>query len=313
MEPYLRPELLSVIAQTPPQTPWDLPALRGAGDELFGGLRPALGDTKLQVTTIADAAGGSIELRCLSPKNGIVQAVMVAIHGGGYVAGRAEFDDARNAELATALQTRIYSPEYRLAPEHPFPAGIADCLAAITYAAEQAGDAGAPLYVFGDSAGAGLAYLATLKYCATALPVEPGNREHPKPVAGLILFEPCLDPRSETDSMRTHGDGPVWTRRANQVAWQLATPDPKIRGDVITALNPAAIPDSFPRTLVVANPADPLRDEGVNLARNLIDGGVETELHIYPGTFHGALSIPHTPVWGEIKELLRRFCTQKTA
>ena len=83
--------------------------------------------------------------------------ILVSIHGGGYVAGRAAFDDAKNDELATRFGAIVLSPEYRLAPEFPFPIPVDDCISALAEALERFGYE-RPIFVLGDSAGAGLAY-----------------------------------------------------------------------------------------------------------------------------------------------------------
>ena len=118
---YLRPELAPIIAETPEQTTWDLPAMRAGGDALLA--NPHEANNRVEVTSrgrtfIPD------DLRDDAP-------ILVSIHGGGYVAGRAAFDDAKNDELATHFGAIVVSPEYRLAPEFPFPIPIDDCISAL--------------------------------------------------------------------------------------------------------------------------------------------------------------------------------------
>ena len=143
---FLRPELLPVIEATPEQTTWDLPAMRARVGALLDNPHEAI--NRLEVT----ARGRTFipnDLRDNAP-------ILVSIHGGGYVAGRAAFDDAKNDELATRFGAIVLSPEYRLAPEFPFPIPVDDCISALAEALDRFGYE-RPIFVLGDSAGAGLA------------------------------------------------------------------------------------------------------------------------------------------------------------
>ena len=224
--------------------------------------------------------------------------ILLTFHGGGYVAGRARFDDVHNIELAEYLGAIVLSADYRLAPEFPVDRSVADCRAALLYALERGRELGLEVYVFGDSAGAGLAY-----YSVAELMTESAEC----PVAGMILFEPCLDPRCESESMQTHAAGPVWTAQANREAWALAAPSPALRAKLTEILDSPAVAEKMPRSLIVVNPIDPLRDEGLRLALRLADCGVPVEAHMYAGTFHGSLRVPGSQTWAELRELLRRF------
>lgn len=300
--PYLDPELVPAIAGIPEQTTWDVGALRGAGEALlsvepeFPGFEirddaaPGISDSepaaRFRVVTPmgeADAAGAETSDDAGMP--------VIAIPGGGFVAGAAKFDDQRNVELSELFGgATAYSPDYRLAPEHPYPAGMRDCLA--LYRHLTAGPVEREVVLLGDSAGSGLAV-----QMLTAL-VEQG--EQPA-VRQLVLLEPCIDPWQTSRSFETNSAGPVWTRQAGEVAWQ-----GYLRDAILPQLS-QEIASQFPPTLVVVNPADPLRDEGINLARRLADSGVYTELHMLAGTYHGSLSIPETTVWSRVKETITDF------
>lgn len=262
----------------------------------------------LDVREIPGGDGQPMELRCFTPKTTAqpaaaggqagCSAILLTLHGGGYVAGRARFDDVHNAELAEYLGAVVLSADYRLAPEFPVGRAVADCRAALLYALERGRELGLEVYVFGDSAGAGLAY-----YAVTEL-----LEQHDQcPVAGMILFEPCLDPRCDSDSMQTHAAGPVWTAEANREAWALAAPSPALRAKLTEILDSPAVAGKMPRSLIVVNPIDPLRDEGLRLALRLADCGVPVEAHMYAGTFHGSLRVQGSKTWVELRELLGRF------
>ena len=316
---FLRPELLPVIEATPEQTTWDLPAMRARGDALLDNPHEAI--NRLEVTSrgrtfIPD------DLRDNAP-------ILVSIHGGGYVAGRAAFDDVKNDELATHFGAIVVSPEYRLAPEFPFPIPVDDCISALAEALERFGYE-RPIFVLGDSAGAGLAYSMVSRLYGLAVQV-PQDKETTAQyerissmIRGIVLLEPCIDPSLSTHSSLLFADGPIWTRRAAAGAWchffgeKLAKDESGKKLEIPEALAELAFPKprehmreiGFPPALVVVNPVDPLRDEGIALATGLVDSGCIAELHMFAGTFHGSLSVPDSVAWGEICSLISRFMTE---
>lgn len=262
----------------------------------------------LEVREIPGGDGQPMELRCFTPQPAAQSSaakgraggapILLTLHGGGYVAGRARFDDVHNVELAEYLGAIVLSADYRLAPEFPADRAVADCRAALLYAIDWGRELGLEVYVFGDSAGAGLAYYSLADVI----------EQHDQcPVAGMILFEPCLDPRCESDSMQTHAAGPVWTAEANREAWDLAAPSLALRAKLTEILDSPAVAGKMPRSLIVVNPIDPLRDEGLRLALHLADCGVSVEAHMYAGTFHGSLRVSGSQTWAELRELLGRF------
>ena len=318
---FLRPELLPVIEATPEQTTWDLPAMRAGGDALLENPYGAI--NRLEVT----ARGRTFipnDLRDNAP-------ILVSIHGGGYVAGRAAFDDAKNDELATRFGAIVLSPEYRLAPEFPFPIPVDDCISALAEALERFGYE-RPVFVLGDSAGAGLAYSLVSRLFGLVAHV-PQDEETvaqyeriSSRIKGLVLLEPCIDPSLSTHSSSLFVDGPIWTRRAAAGAWQhffglaMATEEEGKKSAIPDALVESAFPKprehmreiGFPPALVVVNPVDPLRDEGIALATDLVDSGCIAELHMFAGTFHGSLSVPDSVAWDEIRSLISRFMTENS-
>ena len=316
---YLRPELAPIIAETPEQTTWDLPAMRAGGDALLA--NPHEADSRVEVS----ARG-----RTFIPADLAEDApLIISIHGGGYVAGRAAFDDAKNDELATRFGAIIVSPEYRLAPEFPFPIPVDDCISALAEAVERFGYE-RPIFVLGDSAGAGLAYsmVSRLYGLAAHVPQDEETAAQYERISsmikGLVLLEPCIDPSLSTHSSSLFADGPIWTRRAAAGAWRhffglaLATEEEGKKSAIPEALVESAFPKprehlravGFPPALVVVNPVDPLRDEGIALATGLVDSGCIAELHMFAGTFHGSLSVPDSVTWDEIRSLISRFMTE---
>ncbi len=214
---------------------------------------------------------------------------LLDIHGGGFVVGDIEMEHGFAAGAARELGAVTAVVDYRLAPEHPFPAGLEDCYSALVWLHDNADRLGvdpARIAVGGQSAGGGLS-------AATALLAR--DRNGP-PLCFQFLGIPELDHRLETTSMRTFVDTPMW-HRANAVqswAWYL--------GDTSSEVSPYASPSiaedlsGLPPAYVTTMEFDPLRDEGILYALRLMEAGVSVELHSFPGTFHGSAAVPTAAV-----------------
>ena len=298
--PYIAPEIASLVEGIPPQTTWQVQALRERGDKLLGAQAPLEADHLVEVTQLPVKAGAqssaAIELRILSRKGRKPRCVVVSLHGGGYVCGRARFDDARNLELADLLDAVVLSPNYTLAPEAKYPHAAAQCEAVL----ERAATYGVPVFIYGDSAGAGLGYQTLARLI---------QNQKPLGVSGFIALEPCLDPRLKTASYNQYSRGPVWTKTAATHAWHHYAPGTPSFTPYPCA---RALAKKMPPVIVFINPADPLRDEGQAWAFELVDGGAQVELHMPPGTVHGLLSAPNTKTWLQVQTLIKNFVTQLT-
>lgn len=297
---YIAPEIAALVAGIPPQTTWQVQALRERGDKLLGAQAPLEAGHLVEVTQLPVKAGAqssaAIELRILSRKGRSPRCVVVSLHGGGYVCGRARFDDARNLELADLLDAVVLSPNYTLAPEAKYPHAAAQCEAVL----ERAATYGVPVFIYGDSAGAGLGYQTLARLI---------QAQKPLGVSGFIALEPCLDPRLKTVSYNQYSRGPVWTKTAATHAWHHYAPGTPSFTPYPCA---RALAKKMPPVIVFINPADPLRDEGQAWAFELVDGGAQVELHMPPGTVHGLLSAPNTKTWLQVQALIKNFVTQLT-
>ena len=298
--PYIAPEIASLVEGIPPQTTWQVQALRERGDKLLGAQAPLEAGHLVEVTQLPVKAGvqssAAIELRILSRKGRKPRCVVVSLHGGGYVCGRARFDDARNLELADLLDAVVLSPNYTLAPEAKYPHAATQCEAVL----ERAATYGVPVFIYGDSAGAGLGYQTLARLI---------QAQKPLGVSGFIALEPCLDPRLKTASYNQYSRGPVWTKTAATHAWHHYAPGKPSFTPYPCA---RALAKKMPPVIVFINPADPLRDEGQAWAFELVDGGAQVELHMPPGTVHGLLSAPNTKTWLQVQALIKNFVTQLT-
>ncbi|MGP4113469.1 alpha/beta hydrolase [Streptomyces sp. 4N509B] len=237
-----------------------------------------------------------VRLRIYRPRGvpGPLPAVY-GIHGGGFVLGSPDVDHATNLRFCRELPAVVVSVDYRLAPEHPFPAPLLDCYAGLCWLAEHAEELGVlpeRIALWGDSAGAGLA--AGVALLARDLGGPPIHHQH--------LHSPALDDRLTTHSARVFTDTPVWNRRNARLSWD-AYLGPGVPGgeDVSPYAAPARAAEEgslagLPPAFVAVMEFDPLRDEGLAYARALGAAGVPTELRFYPGTFHGSWGIEHAAI-----------------
>jgi acetyl esterase/lipase len=212
------------------------------------------------------------------------------IHGGGFVLGDIAMMDAWCQRVAAEIDAVVVSVEYRLAPEHPFPAGVEDCYAALVWTATEAKRLGIDperIAVAGQSAGGGLA-------AATALLAR--DRGGPR-LCFQLLEIPELDDRLDTPSMLAFSDTPMWNRPNAVWSWRhYLGPDHK--GEVSPYAAPARAENlaGLPPAYISTMEFDPLRDEGILYGLRLLQAGVSVELHSYPGTFHGSALLPSAEV-----------------
>ncbi|MEU6923278.1 alpha/beta hydrolase [Streptomyces sp. NPDC046631] len=221
------------------------------------------------------------------------------VHGGGFILEEGDGDRALAARWAAELGAVVVSVRYRLAPEHPYPAATNDCYAALEWLAANAAGLGvdrARIAVAGMSAGGGL---------TAALTLLARDRGGPVPCFQLLDI-PELDDRLETSSMREFTDTPVWNRPNAVRSWRAylgADRDPAAPVPAYAAPARAENLAGLPPAYVAVSDLDPLRDEGLDYALRLVRAGVPTELHLFPGTFHGAAGfVPDTAVTRRMSE-----------
>jgi acetyl esterase/lipase len=203
---------------------------------------------------------------------------LLDVHGGGFCTGTPEIDAFVNVRIAREVGAVVVAVGYRLAPEHPFPAAVEDTYLALEWLfahADALGIDAARIGLLGDSAGGGIAASAALFA---------RDRGGPK-LCFQALTQPVLDDRLQTQSMREGGDALMFPLASAVACWRHY-----LGGKPADAYSaPARMADlsGLPPTYVSVNEFDPLRDEGVNYALGLLAAGVSTELHVWPGAFHG--------------------------
>jgi acetyl esterase len=284
-------------AGVPPAHTLPLPQFRQMARAMVA-MRPA----PLPVGRVEDrllpGPGGRLAVRLYWPDAPAPHRMLVYAHGGGFVRGDLDTHDPVCRVLCATAQCLVVSVDYRLAPEHPFPAALEDCLFATrwtqTHAAVLRGDA-RRLFVAGDSAGGNLAAMVCLR----------AREARNLPIQGQMLFYPVTahyDP--PTPSYLEFAEGHFLTRDA-------------MRWFIDLYLGPATSPvDAFPLAaatlrnlppaLVITAECDPLRDEGRAYSDRLRAAGVVSEYRCIDGMLHGFMS--HSDLHPQARDAMREAC-----
>jgi acetyl esterase len=231
-------------------------------------------------------------VRVYRPKNATGPlGCLVDIHGGAFMMGSMPMDHPANVRYASELGIVVVSVEYRLAPEHPFPAGVEDCYAALVWTHAHAAELGVDtsrIAVGGGSAGGALAAAVSLM-----------ARDRGGPAICFQLLQiPVMDDALTTWSSRTFVDSPVFNRPAAERMWDAYLGVGYANRETSPYAAPARAADltGLPPAYVQVAELDPLRDEGIAYAQRLMQAGVSVELHSFPGTFHGSGIAAHATV-----------------
>jgi acetyl esterase/lipase len=278
---HLDAELAAALPTLPDLHIHDLPVARARMRELAAGAeRLPRVDVIVADHEVPGLDGNLVPVRvCTPPKVSGPHAALLLLHGGGFVMGDLETATAQAMELCSKVDAVVVAVDYRLAPEHPYPAALHDCEAVLRWIASEDNGLGvdaARIGVYGMSAGGGLAAALTL------LIRDRGGA----PPCFQLLDAPEVDDRLDTTSMRTFGDTPLWNHTDAVLSWQHYLKD--VVGAVPVYAAPARAEDfsGLPPAYVSVYENDPLRDEGLAYASSLLNAGVSVELHLFPGTFH---------------------------
>ena len=250
----------------------DLASIResaGAGEPVF----------EVTDTTLPGPAG-DLPVRLYRPSDDRSLPVLAYFFGGGWTLGSIDTADAICRSLANMAGCLVVTVGYRLAPEHPFPAAVEDCFAAVGWIAATAADLGADaarIAVGGDSAGGNLAAAVTLM----------ARDEGTVKLVGQLLVYPNTEQMVDDESLRDNRD--PWLFNNRSVAWyrQHYLADPQHAYEPMASPMLAARLDGLPPALVITAEYDPLRDQGERYARRLAAEGTPTELTRYDGMVHG--------------------------
>lgn len=274
-------EQLLTMPRTADQTPQHIRAQREAGEGLWG---PVIRSDRARTVTI-DGPNGDVDIRVIDADNPV--AVYIHIHGGGWVLGAADLSDVGNEAMAVGAQVTVASIDYRLAPEHRYPASINDCVAATEWIIENAAAefGTGTMTIGGESSGANL---------SAATMIEVRNRTGFDEWKGANLVYGSYFPAGTPSVHQWTTDGMVldagtmqWFRD-HYVGWPVPTDvifEPKLSplyGD-LAGLGPA---------LFTVGTWDPLLDDSMFMAARWLAAGNPTELAIVPGGIHAFDAFP---------------------
>jgi acetyl esterase len=244
-------------------------------------------ERELSITEeVVAGAGGPLRARLYTPVGG-GSGLLVWFHGGGWATGSIESHDLALRLLAIESGVRVLSIDYRLAPEHPWPAAPDDALAVwrdVTSRKAQFGASDGPILVGGDSAGGNLATVLCLDL------LESGE-DQPD---GQVLVYPAIDLDGQSESYRTFSDGFFLTEEKMEFYKDAYCPEHDRRSD--PRVSPIFAPslEGLAPAYVCTAAADPLRDEGEGYAERLTGDGVAVELDRFP-LIHGWMNMTVSP------------------
>jgi acetyl esterase len=238
---------------------------------------------------LIDLPGRRVPVRIYRPSAADGLPVLVFFHGGGWVIGTLDAYDQMCSEIALAGGCVVVSVDYRLSPEHRFPAALEDAYLATAWTARHAADLGGDprrVAVGGDSAGANLAAVTCLMAAQLGGPA----------LVFPLLVYPGFDPDSTRPAVRQNADGPGLTQDASQWFWSQYVDGAAGRRSPF--VNPLRAPDlsGLPPALIVTAEFDLNRDDGEVYGELLRAAGGQAEIRRYPGVQHGFLT--HTDVVG---------------
>lgn len=210
------------------------------------------------------------------------------MHGGGYVLGHPDVDDGICECFVKEVNCVVVSIDYRLAPEHPYPAAIEDCYAGLKWTADNAEELKidtSRLAIAGASAGGGL---------TAALALMARDKGEIEIVFQMPLY-PMIDDRNVTPSsyeINEENLPKAWNREANEIAWKMYLSN-NASDQISYYAAPSRAKDltGLPPAYTCVGQLDPFRDETLEYVARLAQAGVPVEFHLYPGCFHGFDSI----------------------
>lgn len=228
--------------------------------------------------------GGALPVRIYTPEGAGPFPVVVYFHGGGFVVGDLDTQDMIARGLATGAGSVVVSVDYRLAPEHKFPAAPEDAWAATQWAASHAAEIGGDpdrLAVAGDSAGGVL---------ASAVAIQARDAGGPRLAAQINWYGPGNHPIRDSESTRAFANGPILRMDDVHYFWELYLANDEQFADYRASPSRATSHNSLPPAFIASAECDPIRDETEAYGELLKAAGVEVDVRRYPGMVHGFVS-----------------------
>lgn len=290
--PRTDPELEQVLAVMSAQPPMImsrefLPEIRAGFAAQFEGMKahlPQFPDILTEDHTIPAAAGQpDVAVRVYRHKDAAgKQPGLLWIHGGGYVIGGVAQDDVLVKQMLSEVGLVVVSVEYRLSPETPYPGPLEDCYAALKWLhanAEKLGVDALRIAIAGASAGGGL---------TAALGLLARDRAE-IPLAFQLLIYPMINDQNVQSAEEAGSDHHIWSRASNLFGWQAYLGELYGQAEVPyhAAASRAENLAGLPPTFIAVGELDLFLDDDIEYAQRLLRAGVPTELHVYPGAWHG--------------------------
>ena len=296
--------VLGLIRQTLPEI-GSVPAtaLRHALERLRAAAPPGPDMERVDDLQI-ETAGGLMRARVYRPK-GARRAIVLFIHGGGWTFGSVQSADGMARHIAANNEAVVVSVDYRLAPEHPFPAAVEDASDALQWVIRNRSDDAAaeiPLFLAGDSAGANL--------CTVALALAP--QEDRDLIAGQILIYPCVEGDIDCPDLEAFAS-PYLTKR--DLAWFFDQYVPHRRDRTDPRFAPALREDlrGMPASLILTAENDLLAAQAERYGRRLEEAGAPVSMRRFQGTVHGFLGFVGLPQWREAHSEIAAFISSRAA
>jgi acetyl esterase len=299
----LHPDIAALLAEADALGLPPLEQLTIAGARQFDAEdTPAAG---VPLEAVVDLSDGPVPLRLYRPFGTTTPApAIVFFHGGGFALCTLASYDGLCSRLAAGSGAIVLSVDYRLAPEHPFPAGPDDCRQALCWIADHASQLGcdpARLMVAGDSAGGNLAAVAAL---------EARDDNGPALVGQVLIYPVTAHYSADLASYRDCATGYGLTAAGMKWMWDHYVSDAALHRH--PRLSPLFAPrlDGLPPSFVAAAEYDVLRDDAVSYAERLEAEGNALHYRLYPGVHHGCLSLlgqsdAADPLWGDMIAWIR--------
>jgi acetyl esterase/lipase len=286
LAPELKGPIKMMLSQMPPTSFDDLPAARAASKQMMAAMKSRLPVVPGVITEdrmiLGFVGAPDITVRVYRPEkqSGILPSLLW-IHGGGYMLGEIDQEDFTAKQFVLAGECVVVSVEYRLAPEHPYPAPLEDCYAALKWLSANANRLeidGSRIAIGGASAGGGL---------AAGLALLSRDRNEVKTIFQLLIY-PMINDCNIAPPGGNLPDTLFWTRDNNLIGWRSYLGcEPGSEGiSCYAAAFRSTTLEGLPPAYVTVGDLDLFSQEDIEYSRRLIDAGVPTELHVYPGGCH---------------------------
>ncbi len=286
LDPELKGPIKMMLSQMPPTSFDNLPAARAASKQMMATMKsqmPVIPGVITEDRVIPGPVGApDVTVRIYRPeKQSELLPALLWIHGGGYMLGEIDQEDFTAKQFTLAGECVVVSVEYRLAPEHPYPAPLDDCYAALKWLSAHADELQVDrshIAIGGASAGGGL---------AAGLALLSRDRNEVKTIFQLLVY-PMINDCNIAPASDILPDTLFWTRENNLIGWRSYLGcEPGNKGiscyaSAFRATNLEGLPPAY----ITVGGIDLFAQEDIDYSRRLIDAGVPTELHVYRGGCH---------------------------